>query len=87
MKNQLKQYKMSAKSTKHIDIHNWIIDVIYSCKTIEHCESTRNLIENYQKKGHNPDESKVQHTLSILDLKSRLGKKIIQINTNGKEFI
>lgn len=60
---------MSAKSTNLNDINDWIVDVINSCKTIEHCESTRNLIKNYGKKG-NP--------LDVLYLKTLLNRKIIE---------
>lgn len=72
---------MAAKSSKYIDIYDWIVDVIHSCKTIEHCESTRNLIENFQKMGHKPDESRFQFTLGILSLKSRLNRRIVLLKS------
>lgn len=75
---------MAAKSTSIKDIKEWIDDVIVSCKTIEQCESTRNLIENFQKRTLSPNENRFQHTLSILHLKTILGRKITELK-NGKE--
>lgn len=67
---------MGARSTNYIDIYNWLIDVINSCETIEHCYSARNLIENFQKKGK---------PLDILDLKTMLNRKITTFkNETGK---
>lgn len=75
---------MSAKSRHHGDVRTWIEDVINSCTSIEHCDSATKLIQLFELRLRKTTDMNFMYMLGILDLKTKLGRKIIQINKNEK---
>lgn len=78
---------MAAKSSHHGDVRLWIEDVINSCTSIEHCDSTTKLIQLFEVRLRKSTDMSFMYMLGILDLKTRLGRKIIQIKANEKQSI
>jgi hypothetical protein len=78
---------MGAKSTHNSDIQVWIQDTINSCVTIEHCVGTSKLIDLFNERLKRTTKMDFQLMLGILDLKTRLNRKLIEIRQNEKQSI
>lgn len=66
---------MGAKSDKIFDIFQWIVEVINSCKTVEHCKAAKKLIDLYEIRVNKTD----QLVTGVLFLNTKLNKKLFHL--------